>query len=399
MKKPLSFLLSALTVLTMACSSGENTENNDVAKTGPTENEQAAGESEISFPSGPLDKDLERIKLPEGFRIDYYAKDVDNARSMALSESGILFVGTREEDKVYAVVDENKDGKADEVVEVASGLTSPNGVAIRNGDLYVAEISRVIRYPNIEQNFRNKPKPEVVNDQFPSDAHHGWKYIAFGPDNKLYVPVGAPCNICKSEKPIYAAISRMDPDGKNLEVYAEGVRNTVGFDWHPKTKHLYFTDNGRDMMGDDVPADELNRATEKGQHFGYPYCHAGTVSDPEFGKNHNCNDYVKPVQNLHPHGGSLGMKFYTGNMFPEEYRNQIFVAQHGSWNRSEKIGYSLATVTTDANGQTAHKTFAEGWLEGQEDWGRPVDVLVMPDGSMLVSDDKNDAIYRITYRK
>jgi glucose/arabinose dehydrogenase len=399
MKKPISFILSAFAVLSMGCSSGDNTENNDVAKTGPTENEQAAGESEISFPSGPLDKDLERIKLPEGFRIDYYAKDVDNARSMALSESGILFVGTREEDKVYAVVDENKDGKADEVVEVASGLTSPNGVAIRNGDLYVAEISRVIKFPSIEQNFRNKPKPEVVNDQFPTDAHHGWKYIAFGPDNKLYVPVGAPCNICDPEKPIYASITRMDPDGKNLEVYADGVRNTVGFDWHPETKHLYFTDNGRDMMGDNIPPDELNRATEKGQHFGYPYCHAGTISDPEFGKKHNCNDYVKPVQNLHPHGGSLGMKFYTGNMFPEEYRNQIFIAQHGSWNRSEKIGYSVATVTTDANGQTTHKTFAEGWLEGQEDWGRPVDVLVMPDGSMLVSDDKNDAIYRITYRK
>jgi glucose/arabinose dehydrogenase len=399
MKKPISFILSAFAVLSMGCSSGDNTENNDVAKTGPTENEQAAGESEISFPSGPLDKDLERIKLPEGFRIDYYAKDVDNARSMALSESGILFVGTREEDKVYAVVDENKDGKADEVVEVASGLTSPNGVAIRNGDLYVAEISRVIKFPSIEQNFRNKPKPEVVNDQFPTDAHHGWKYIAFGPDNKLYVPVGAPCNICDPEKPIYASITRMDPDGKNLEVYADGVRNTVGFDWHPETKHLYFTDNGRDMMGDNIPPDELNRATEKGQHFGYPYCHAGTISDPEFGKKHNCNDYVKPVQNLHPHGGSLGMKFYTGNMFPEEYRNQIFIAQHGSWNRSEKIGYSVATVTTDANGQTTLKTFAEGWLEGQEDWGRPVDVLVMPDGSMLVSDDKNDAIYRITYRK
>jgi len=400
MKKPLSLVLSAFTVFTMSCSSGgENTENSDVAKTGPTENEQAAGETEVSFPSGPIDKDLERIKLPAGFRIDYYAKDVDNARSMALSESGILFVGTREEDKVYAVVDENKDGKADEVVVVASGLTSPNGVAIRNGDLYVAEISRVIKFPNIEQTFRNTPTPEVVNDQFPSDAHHGWKYIAFGPDGKLYVPVGAPCNICDPEKPIYAAINRMDPDGSNLEVYASGVRNSVGFDWDPQTKNLYFTDNGRDMLGDDVPPDELNRATEKGQNFGYPYCHAGTISDPEFGKNHNCADYVKPVQNLHPHGGSLGMKFYTGNMFPQEYKNQIFIAQHGSWNRSKKIGYSIATVTTDANGQTTHKPFAEGWLQGEEDWGRPVDVQVMPDGSMLVSDDKNNAIYRITYRQ
>lgn len=399
MKKTSSFLLSALTVFSMGCSSGENSENAEVAKTGPTENEQAEGETEASFPSGPVDKDLERIKMPEGFRIDYYATDVENARSMALSESGILFVGTREQDKVYAVIDENKDGKADEVVVVDSGLTSPNGVAIRNGDLYVAEISRVIKYPNIEQSFRNNPEPEVVNDDFPSDTHHGWKYIAFGPDGKLYVPVGAPCNICDPEKPIYASITRMDPDGANLEVYAEGVRNTVGFDWHPETKDLYFTDNGRDLMGDNMPPDELNKATEKGQHFGYPYCHAGTIADPEFGKGHDCSEFVKPVQLLHPHGGTLGIKFYTGNMFPEEYQNQAFIAQHGSWNRSEKIGYSVATVKTDANGKTTHEPFAEGWLQGQEDWGRPVDVLVMPDGAMLVSDDKNNAIYRITYRK
>ncbi|RDV17042.1 sorbosone dehydrogenase family protein [Pontibacter diazotrophicus] len=401
MKKPLSFILSVFAVATISvgCSSNENAENEEITKTGPTETQQALGESETGMPTGPIDPDLERITLPEGFRIDYYAKDVDNARSMALSESGILFVGTREEDRVYAVVDEDKDGKADEVVVVASGLTMPNGVAIRNGALYVAEVNRVIRFDNIEQTFRNNPTHEVVNDQFPSDAHHGWKYIAFGPDDKLYVPVGAPCNICKSENPIYATINRMDPDGSNLEIYAEGVRNSVGFDWHPETNNLYFTDNGRDLMDDNTPADELNRATEKGQHFGYPFCHAGDVPDPEFGTQRNCSEFVQPVQKLHPHGGSLGMKFYTGNMFPEEYRNQIFIAEHGSWNRSEKIGYSVATVTMDANGQASHQPFAEGWLQGQEDWGRPVDVLLMPDGSMLVSDDKNDAIYRITYRK
>ncbi|WP_162053786.1 PQQ-dependent sugar dehydrogenase [Pontibacter pamirensis] len=401
MKKPLSFILSVFAVATISvgCSSNENAENEEITKTGPTETQQALGKSEIGMPTGPIDPDLERITLPEGFRIDYYAKGVDNARSMALSESGIIFVGTREQDRVYAVVDEDKDGKADEVVVVASGLTMPNGVAIRNGALYVAEVNRVIRFDSIEQTFRNNPTYEVVNDQFPSDAHHGWKFVAFGPDDKLYVPVGAPCNICKSENPIYATITRMDPDGSNLEIYAEGVRNSVGFDWHPETNDLYFTDNGRDLMGDNVPADELNRVTEKGQHFGYPYCHAGDVLDPEFGKNRNCSEFVAPVQKLHPHGGSLGMKFYTGNMFPEEYRNQIFIAEHGSWNRSEKIGYSLATVTTDANGQTTHKPFAEGWLQGQEDWGRPVDVVSMSDGSMLVSDDKNDAIYRITYSK
>ncbi len=399
MKKPIRLLLSvfAAAALGMGCSSENKTD--DTAQTGLSETEQATQGPTIGLPSGPIDKDLERIKLPEGFRIDYYAKDVDNARSMALSESGILFVGTREQDKVYAIVDEDKDGKADEVVVVASGLTMPNGVAIRNGSLYVAEVNRVIRFDNIEKTFRDKPKFEVVNDKFPSDAHHGWKYIAFGPDDKLYVPVGAPCNICKSEKPIYATITRMNPDGSGLEIYAEGVRNTVGFDWHPESKDLYFTDNGRDMMGDDVPADELNHATKKGQHFGYPYCHAGDVLDPEFGKNRNCDEFVKPFQKLHPHGGSLGMKFYTGKMFPAEYKNQIFIAQHGSWNRTEKIGYSLATVTTDDKGNPTHKPFAEGWLQGQEDWGRPVDVLLMPDGSMLVSDDKNDAIYRITYSK
>lgn len=397
MKKALHLALSAcvMAALSVSCSSENNSA--ETTKTGPTEQEQATGD--VAYPSGPIDKDLERIQLPDGFRIDYYAKDVDNARSMALSESGILFVGTREQDKVYAIVDENKDGKADEVVVVASGLTMPNGVAVRNGSLYVAEVNRVIRFDNIEETFRNKPKFEVVNDQFPSDAHHGWKYIAFGPDDKLYVPVGAPCNICKSEKPIYASITRMNPDGSDLEVYAEGVRNSVGFDWHPETKHLYFTDNGRDLMGDNTPPDELNRATEKGQHFGYPYCHAGETLDPEFGKNRKCSEFVAPVQKMLPHGGTLGMKFYTGTMFPKEYKNQIFVAQHGSWNRTEKIGYSLATVSLDADGKATHTPFAEGWLQGQEDWGRPVDVLLMPDGSMLVSDDKNDAIYRITYRK
>lgn len=395
----LSFALAAFA---LGCSSDNTTTSDDPTKTGPSETEQATGqEAGLNLPTGPIDKDLEPIKLPEGFRIDYYAKDVKNARSMAMSESGILFVGTRSNDKVFAVVDENKDGKADEVVEVASGLNSPNGVAIRNGDLYVAEISRVIKYPNIEQTFRDKPKYEVVNDRFPTDLHHGWKYIAFGPDGKLYVPVGAPCNICyKPETPIYASIARMNPDGSELEVYAEGVRNTVGFDWHPESKNLYFTDNGRDMLGDNMPPDELNRATQKGQHFGYPFCHAGTIPDPDFGKQRDCSEFVAPVKTLSPHGAALGMKFYTGNMFPQEYKNQIFIAEHGSWNRTNKIGYRLMHAVTDASGNvTSYEPFAEGWLQGEKEWGRPVDVLVMKDGSLLVSDDTNDAIYRITYAK
>ncbi len=397
MKKSMHLVLSALTAVSVLAGCSSENKEKEFAKTGPNEMEQ--GTESASLPTGPIDKDLEQIKLPEGFRIDYYAKDVENARSMALSESGVLFVGTREEDKVYAIVDKNKDGKADETVVVVSGLKSPNGVAIKDGDLYVAEINRVIKFNDIENTFRNNPKYEVVNDKFPSDAHHGWKYIAFGPDNKLYVPVGAPCNICKSENPIYASITRMNADGSGLEVFAEGVRNTVGFDWHPESKDLWFTDNGRDMMGDDMPADELNKATEKGMHFGYPYCHAGDILDPEFEKGRNCSEFVQPVQKLSPHGGSLGMKFYTGNMFPEEYRNQVFVAEHGSWNRSEKIGYQVGLVKQDESGTTSHTAFAEGWLQGQEAWGRPVDVLVMPDGSMLVSDDANNAIYRITYQE
>ncbi|MFD2514591.1 PQQ-dependent sugar dehydrogenase [Pontibacter locisalis] len=398
MKRQTSLLIYSFVFLTFSfgCSSGEETEERNA--TAATDEHVPAGGANI--PTGPVDKDLERIKMPEGFRIDYYAKDVDNARSMALSKSGVLFVGTREEDKVYAVVDKNRDGKADETIVVARGLNSPNGVAIHNGDLYVAEISRVIKFPNIEQTYATQPKYEVVNDEFPSDRHHGWKYIAFGPDNKLYVPVGAPCNVCKEENPVYSSITRMNPDGSELEVYAEGVRNTVGFDWHPQTRNLYFTENGRDMLGDNLPPDELNRATEKGQHFGFPYCHAGTITDPEFGKLRDCSEFVSPVQNLSPHGAALGMKFYTGSMFPEQYNNNIFIAEHGSWNRSNKIGYRVMQAKTDGGGNvTAYEPFAEGWLQGQYDWGRPVDVLVMPDGSLLVSDDKNDAIYRITYTK
>ncbi len=380
----------------MGCSSDDSAKQEDDNAANPP---AAGGETNIPIPTGPIDKDLQRIKLPDGFRIDYYAKDVKNARSMAISPSGIVFVGTREDDKVYAVVDTNKDGVADETVEIAAGLNSPNGVALKDGDLYVAEINRILRFPDIENTYRNKPKFEVVTDKYPSDAHHGWKYIAFGPDGKLYVPVGAPCNICKSENPVYASITTINADGSNQEVYAEGVRNTVGFDWHPETKELWFTDNGRDMLGDNSPADELNRATKKGEHFGYPYCHAGTIADPEFGKQRKCDEFVKPVQTLSPHGASLGMKFYTGNMFPAEYKNQVFIAEHGSWNRTEKIGYRLALVTQDGSGKTSYKGFAEGWLQNGQEWGRPVDVAIMQDGSLLVSDDFNNAIYRITYTK
>ncbi|NDK55188.1 PQQ-dependent sugar dehydrogenase [Pontibacter fetidus] len=383
----------ALMVFGSACSS-------DTKEETKTENEQAASTEKNDEPSEPVDSSLAKIKLPDGFKIAYYARDVENARSMALSPSGVLFVGTRSNDKVFAIVDKDKDGKADETITIASGLNSPNGVALKDGDLYVAEISRIIKFPKIEQNMRNNPKYEVVYDKYPSDTHHGWKYIAFGPDGKLYVPVGAPCNVCKEENPVYATITRLNADGSGMEIFAEGVRNTVGFTWHPTSKELWFTDNGRDMLGDNIPNDELNHAPKKGMHFGFPYCHEGEIPDPEFGKNRNCDEFVKPVQKLGPHVAALGLKFYTGSMFPEQYKNQLIIAQHGSWNRSEPLGYRLMTVSLDENGKaTNYKSFAEGWLQNGKAWGRPVDVMVMPDGAILVSDDTNNAIYRISYNE
>ena len=345
---------------------------------------------------------LDKIKLPTGFIIEIYASGISNARSMVLSDSGILYVGNSNGDKVYAVVDENKDYKADKAYVIASGLHMPNGVAIKNGNLYVAEVSRIWRYKNIDQNYKKPPKPDLIYDKYPTDDHHGWKFIAFGPDGKLYIPVGAPCNICERlDNPMYASITRMNDDGTNVEIFAKGIRNTVGFAWHPDTKELWFTDNGRDMLGDDVPSDELNHAPKAGMHFGYPYWHQGDVKDPEFGSKHPSTDFTAPEQKLGAHVASLGMRFYTGSMFPEEYKNQIFIAEHGSWNRSKKSGYNVSLVRLKDNKAISHEIFAEGWLDKAADtnWGRPVDVLVMPDGSLLVSDDMNGVIYRISYKK
>ena len=342
---------------------------------------------------------LDRINLPPGFEISVYANNVPNARSMVLSPNGTLFVSTRDAGNVYAVLDKDKDFKADEVITIARGMNMPNGVALLNGDLYVAEVNRVLRYSNIEANLNNPPAPVVVNDSFPTDRSHGWKFIRFGPDGMLYVPVGAPCNICFNEDERYASIMRMRPDGTGLEVFAKGVRNTVGFDWHPDTKELWFTDNGRDWMGDDLPPDELNHAPQAGMHFGYPFCHGGDIPDPEFGNQRKCEEFTPPAMNLGPHVAALGMRFYTGSMFPGEYRNQIFIAEHGSWNRSTPIGYRVTLVKLQNNKAVSYEVFAEGWLQGGTAWGRPVDILIMPDGSMLVSDDRAGMIYRITYKE
>jgi glucose/arabinose dehydrogenase len=343
---------------------------------------------------------LEKIKMPAGFKIEVYA-EVDNARSMVMSPSGVLYVGNRNGDKVYAVKDTDGDFKADKKWVIASGLNMPNGVAFKDGDLYVAEVSRVLKYPGIESRLSNPPAPVVVNDTYPDKTHHGWKYIAFGPDGKLYVPVGAPCNICESKDEIFASITRINPDGSGREIFARGVRNTVGFTWHPVTKEMWFTDNGRDMMGDDIPPCELNYAPKAGMHFGYPYCHGGTIKDTEFGNKRPCSDFVAPAQNLGPHTAPLGLKFYTGNMFPALYKNQLFIAEHGSWNRSKKIGYRVTLVNVENNNKAVnYEPFASGWLDDstQKYWGRPVDVLVLADGSMLVSDDHAGVVYRISYK-
>jgi len=350
------------------------------------------------WPATSLGLPLEQIKLPAGFEISVYASGVENARSMTLSPNGTLFVGTRSAGKVYAIVDRNGDFQADDVITMARGLNSPNGVAFSDGALYVAEVNRVIRFDNIESHLKSSLQPVVVNDKFPKDGHHGWKFMRFGPDGLLYVPVGAPCNICERNPDRYAVIMRMQRDGANLETFARGIRNTVGFDWHPVTKELWFTDNGRDWLGDDQPPDELNHAPQPGMHFGFPYCHGGNLPDPEFGSKHTCSEFAPPVQKLAPHAAALGMRFYTGTMFPESYRQQIFIAEHGSWNRTTPLGYRITLVRLDSNRAVSYEPFAEGWLQNGRPWGRPVDVLIMPDGSLLVSDDRADVIYRIRYK-
>ncbi|MFH1404371.1 MAG: PQQ-dependent sugar dehydrogenase [Candidatus Altiarchaeota archaeon] len=338
-----------------------------------------------------------QIILPDGFEIHVYAENVTGARSMTLSPSGILYVGTRGEGKVYAIIDDDKDNKADQVFTVAEGLNSPNGLAFLDGSLYVAEISRIIAYEDLESDLANPPEPVAVRDDFPDDESHGWKFMRLGPDGLLYIPVGAPCNICEMPDERYSTIMRMSPGGVGLEVYASGVRNTVGFDWHPGTSELWFTDNGRDWLGDDMPPDELNHAPEMGLHFGFPYCHGGNITDLDFGSGVNCSEYRKPAQELGAHVASLGMRFYTGGMFPERYRRGIFIAEHGSWNSRTPVGYRVTFVELDGSTPVSYEPFAEGWLNGGTAWGRPVDVEVMPDGSLLVSDDKAGMIYRITY--
>jgi glucose/arabinose dehydrogenase len=346
-------------------------------------------------PAAPGSGSLSQIRLPPGFSISLYTDQVRGGRSMALSPRGIVYVGTMGS-KVYAVVDRNHDGVAEEVHTIASGLDTPNGVAWKDGALYVAEVSRVLRFDHIDDHLTDPPKPVVVSDAFPGDRHHGWKILRVGPDGNLYIPEGMPCNICEKDNPIYGTITKLSAQGQP-EIVERGIRNTVGFDWHPVTHELWFTDNGRDLLGDDSPPDELNYAPKAGMNFGFPYCHAGRIADPEFGRKHSCAEFTAPARELGPHVASLGMRFYTGTMFPESYRHQIFIAEHGSWNRSTPIGYRVTLVRLQGNRAVSYEPFAEGWLQGRKAWGRPVDVQVMPDGALLVSDDLAGAIYRIAY--
>ncbi len=340
---------------------------------------------------------LKGIQLPAGFSITTFAQQVPNARSMAWNGKDTLYVGTRSEGNVYALIDKNGDYQAEQMYIIASDLNMPNGLVYHQGDLYVAEMHRIIKFENIDSKISNPPKAKLVYNELPTEAHHGWRYLNLGPDNKLYISIGAPYNICDEDD--YAKIARLNLDGSGFEVVAHGVRNSVGFTWHPVTKQLWFTDNGRDMMGDDMPPDELNRVTNTGQHFGYPYCHGKSVLDPEFGDGKSCSDYSSPVQNLGAHVASLGVHSYSGSMFPEAYNGQVFIAEHGSWNRSKKSGYRISLVKLKDNRAIAYESFATGWLQGQSAWGRPTDIKALPDGSLLISDDRAGVIYRISYKK
>jgi glucose/arabinose dehydrogenase len=347
---------------------------------------------------------LDSIKLPQGFTISLFSQDLPGARQMAFSPTGTLFVGTQA-GKIFAIenaADSAAKGERAKPAKIISGrdlgFQTSNGVAFANGSLYVGDVSRILRFDDIEKNLTHPLKPSVIRDDYPKDTWHGWRYIAVGPDGWLYVPVGMPCNVCRKDDKIYGTITRLSLDGKKREIFSTGVRNSVGFDWDPKTKQLWFTDNGRDLLGDDIPSDELNHARKLGMNFGFPFCHQGDLKDPEFGIDVDCTKFTPPEVKLGAHVASLGMKFYSGKQFPSKYQRQVFIAEHGSWNRSKKVGYRIVNVPINSEGHAGpSEVFADGWMQNELSWGRPVDVVVAPDGSLLVSDDENGAIYRIAY--
>jgi glucose/arabinose dehydrogenase len=353
----------------------------------------------VAAPPVPVAADkLPKLKAPAGFKVEVYQSGILDARGLRRSDKGTVFVSSLfVAGKVYAITE--KGGKR-EVKTVLTGLELPSGIALHKGALYVATPKKIMRYDNIEDNLDKAPEPVVIYDKLPGEIPHGWKYLRFGPDNKLYVPVGTPCNICTVDQEKYDQIFRINADGSGREIVARGVRNTVGFDFHPKTKELWFTDNQRDWLSEDFPLDELNRLKNPGKdHFGYPYCHSGTMADPEFGWGKSCADFVKPAALLGPHAAPLGMTFYTGKAFPTKYRGAIFIARHGPWNRTKKDA-DVAVAYLDGNSRvTRVEPFLTGFVKDNQYEGRPVDLLTLPDGSMLVSDDHAGAIYRVSYGK
>jgi glucose/arabinose dehydrogenase len=338
---------------------------------------------------------VDRIKVPAGFTVTLWAHGIPNARAMTWGDKGTLFVSSRVAGQVYAVVDR---GGQREVKVIAKGLTMPNGVAFKGGTLYVAEISRITRLEGIEDKLDAPPAPAVVYDLLPRDAPHGWKYLSFGPDDKLYFNIGAPCNICRPPE-THASIVRVNPDGTGFEYFARGVRNSVGHDFHPVTRELYFTNHGRDRLGEDVPSDTLHHAPRAGLHFGYPHCHQGDVADPDFAQGRACSEFSPPLLRLGAHVAANGIHFYRGGMFPAAYKHRAFIAQRGSWNRTQMSGFRVVMVTLAPGQAPAQEVFAEGWQSGGKFWGRPVYVTEMKDGSLLVSDDYTGAIYRIAYSR
>ena len=353
---------------------------------------QAAAESAGDLP-------LHAIRLPPGFHLAVFARDVPNAREMALSPGGTLFVGSREHARrVYAIVDKDGDWKADKVFVVAKNLDLPSGIAVRRGALYIAANSRVLRLDDIERRLSKPPQPVTIVADLPGERYHGWRYIKFGPDGLLYMPIGIPCDACVRGAP-FGQLLRMDANGGHREAYASGIRSVQGLAWHPETKELWFADNGRNHLGDDLPPDEINRITKRGQDFGAPYCHAGDIPDPKLGSRATCDGYVPPAAKLPAHVSPLGIAFYAGDQFPAAYRNRLFIAEHGSWDRSKPVGYRISTLALDDDGEPrGYDVFAAGWLRANGSyWGRPTDLLVAPDGSLLVSDDEAGVIYRISY--
>ena len=343
---------------------------------------------------------LHQLNLPAGFRIAVFAK-VENPRQLAISQSGVIFAGSRKAGKVHGLIDQDGDAYAETVLVLAEDLTMPSGLAIRGNDLYIAALSDVLKISNIDQRLNQLKDPEIIYRGFPNKRHHGWKFIDFGPDGLLYVPVGAPCNICLSDNPVFASIQTLDVTAQPMipQTFASGVRNSVGFTWHPETGHLWFTDNGRDLLGDDRPPCELNEASQRGQHFGYPFIHGSSIADPKFGKKLGKLQTTAPILELGPHVAPLGIAFYEGDQFPADYRQQLFIAEHGSWNRSTSVGHTgyRISIARQTSRGLKYDTFIDGWLQDNKAWGRPADILELADGSLLISDDKANVIYRVSY--